>query len=95
MLEARDFSRVRLHQKSTEIVRLARSSGRSCRLQALTEDSSIQMNVGDLCVLVYRDPERVEVVPTPRRKTRSDAARIETLFIRGAWSLGRYITIDK
>ena len=82
---------------SKEIVRLSRSSGRSCRVQALAAGRAyaVQVNVGDLLVLVYEHPGQVQVVPAPKRKRRTDTARFVIIEQCGTWTLGRYLTMDK
>lgn len=89
--EGHDEGRIDLF--SSEIVRLSRSSGRSCRVQALAADHeyAIQLNVGDLLVFVYEHPEEVRVMRAPKRKTRADKAELDVIDRFGTWTLARYI----
>ena len=83
----------RIDLSSSEIVRLSRSSGRSCRVQALAADHeyAVQLNVGDLLVFVYEHPEEVRVMRAPKRKTRADKAELDVIDRFGTWTLARYI----
>ena len=89
--EGHDEGRIDL--SSSEIVRLSRSSGRSCRVQALAADHeyAVQINVGDLLVFVYEHPEEVRVMRAPKRKTRADKAELDVIDRFGTWTLARYI----
>ena len=89
--EGHDEGRIDL--SSSEIVRLSRSSGRSCRVQALAADHeyAVQLNVGDLLVFVYEHPEEVRVMRAPKRKTRADKAELDVIDRFGTWTLARYI----
>lgn len=89
--EGHDEGRIDL--SSSEIVRLSRSSGRSCRVQALAADHeyAVQINVGDLLVFVYEHPEEVRVIRAPKRKTRADKAELDVIDRFGTWTLARYI----
>ena len=83
----------RIDLSSSEIVRLSRSSGRSCRVQALAADHeyAVQINVGDLLVFVYEHPEEVRVMRAPKRKTRADKAELDVIDRFGTWTLARYV----
>ena len=89
--EGHDEGRIDL--SSSEIVRLSRSSGRSCRVQALAADHeyAVQINVGDLLVFVYEHPEEVRVMRAPKRKTRTDKAELDVIDRFGTWTLARYV----
>lgn len=89
--EGHDEGRIDL--SSSEIVRLSRSSGRSCRVQALAADHeyAVQLNVGDLLVFVYEHPEEVRVMRAPKRKTRADKAELDVIDRFGTWTLARYV----
>ena len=89
--EGHDEGRIDL--SSSEIVRLSRSSGRSCRVQALAADHeyAVQINVGDLLVFVYEHPEEVRVMRAPKRKTRADKAELDVIDRFGTWTLARYV----
>ena len=89
--EGHDEGRIDL--SSSEIVRLSRSSGRSCRVQALAADHeyAVQINVGDLLVFVYEHPEEVRVMRAPKRKTRADKAELNVIDRFGTWTLARYV----
>ena len=89
--EGHDEGRIDL--SSSEIVRLSRSSGRSCRVQALAADHeyAVQLNVGDLLVFVYEHPEEVRVMRAPKRKTRTDKAELDVIDQLGTWTLARYV----
>jgi hypothetical protein len=83
----------RIDLSSSEIVRLSRSSGRSCRVQALAADHeyAVQLNVRDLLVFVYEHPEEVRVMRAPKRKTRADKAELDVIDRFGTWTLARYV----
>lgn len=89
--EGHDEGRIDL--SSSEIVRLSRSSGRSCRVQALAADHeyAVQLNIGDLLVFVYEHPEEVRVMRAPKRKTRADKAELDVIDRFGTWTLARYV----
>ena len=89
----KDHDDRRIDLNSPEIVRLSRSSGRSYRVQALTagQEYAVQMNVRDLLVLVYAEPDQVRAVPAPKRKTREDKAYVDVVEEYGTWSLARYV----
>lgn len=89
--EGHDEGRIDL--SSSEIVRLSRSSGRSCRVQALAADHeyAVQLNVRDLLVFVYEHPEEVRVMRAPKRKTRADKAELDVIDRFGTWTLARYV----
>ena len=89
--EGHDEGRIDL--SSSEIVRLSRSSGRSCRVQAFAADHeyAVQINVGDLLVFVYEHPEEVRVMRAPKRKTRADKAELDVIDRFGTWTLARYV----
>lgn len=88
-----EYDAGRIDLSSSEIVRLSRSSGRSCRVQALAADHeyAVQLNVGDLLVFVYEHPEEVRVMRAPKRKTRADKAELDVIDRFGTWTLARYI----
>ena len=88
-----EYDAGRIDLSSSEIVRLSRSSGRSCRVQALAADHeyAVQINVGDLLVFVYEHPEEVRVMRAPKRKTRADKAELDVIDRFGTWTLARYI----
>lgn len=88
-----EYDAGRIDLSSSEIVRLSRSSGRSCRVQALAADHeyAVQLNVGDLLVFVYEHPEEVRVMRAPKRKTRADKAELDVIDRFGTWTLARYV----
>ena len=88
-----EYDAGRIDLSSSEIVRLSRSSGRSCRVQALAADHeyAVQINVGDLLVFVYEHPEEVRVMRAPKRKTRTDKAELDVIDQLGTWTLARYV----
>ena len=88
-----EYDAGRIDLSSSEIVRLSRSSGRSCRVQALAADHeyAVQINVGDLLVFVYEHPEEVRVMRAPKRKTRADKAELDVIDRFGTWTLARYV----
>lgn len=88
-----EYDAGRIDLSSSEIVRLSRSSGRSCRVQALAADHeyAVQLNVGDLLVFVYEHPEEVRVMRAPKRKTRADKAELGVIDRFGTWTLARYV----
>ena len=88
-----EYDAGRIDLSSSEIVRLSRSSGRSCRAQALAADReyALQLNVGDLLVFVYEHPEEVRVMRAPKRKTRADKAELDVIDRFGTWTLARYV----
>ena len=88
-----EYDAGRIDLSSSEIVRLSRSSGRSCRVQALAADHeyAVQLNVGDLLVFVYEHPEEVRVMQAPKRKTRADKAELDVIDRFGTWTLARYV----
>ncbi len=78
--------------KSIDSVRIACKTGTSYRIQAYVEPGkTMQQNVGDICILVYPDPELVKVISAPRRRTRSDAYLYDPIVETENWSLSRYL----
>lgn len=81
-----------IDMSSDEVVRLSRLSGDSYRIQAIVVecDYAIQVNVGDLVVLVYPQTDKVQVVPARQRKERSDRADLSLICEHATWRLHRY-----